>query len=121
MRSGRQLRGIRLDLASPGWSGIVYVEEAGIADLKKCADWLARMARTYPDVTDTFSIGGNPSEDPPRPFRFSYHRTGNNPTLDLAYLGGQEVRSLQFTGVPPSDFAAIFARTVKALRRRSFQ
>jgi hypothetical protein len=116
-RSGRQLRGIRVDLVLPDWSGVAYVEEAEVADLKKCADWLAKMAKTYPDVTDTFSIGGGQAEDPTRPFRLSYTRAGNNPTLYLAYLGSSQVRSLQLRGVPPSELAAIFASTVKALGR----
>jgi hypothetical protein len=114
MRPGHQVRGLRVDLAIPNWSGIVYVEEGEIVDLKKCADWLARMARTYPEVQDTFSVGGRATEDPPLAFRFSYRLMGTKPVLSLA---GPELRLMEFTGVPSSDLAAIFAGAVRALRR----
>jgi hypothetical protein len=43
MRAGR---GLRVDLALSDWTGVVYVEEGAIADLKNCADLVAKMAKT---------------------------------------------------------------------------
>jgi hypothetical protein len=109
---GHQLRGLRVDLAMPDWKGVVYVEESAIGNLKKHADWLAKMAKLYPKETGPFSDRGE-FDDPAPPLYFEYRGAGRE---GIVYLGGPGLRMFQFTGSPPSDLAAIFARAVKALR-----
>jgi hypothetical protein len=96
----------------PDWKGVAYVQESDVPIMKKAADWLAKGAKEYPKETAPFIILG-PGSDPVPPLFLSYQRVENKATL---YLGGRGLRRLQFTGVPPSGLAAIFARAVKALR-----
>ncbi|HLK61911.1 MAG TPA: hypothetical protein VKU19_00630 [Bryobacteraceae bacterium] len=110
----RQLRGVRVDLAIPHWNGVVYVDESEVEALKKRADWLAKMAKMYPHVTDTFAIGGA-ADDPVCPFYFSYNRTESYPILHVR--GPELPQRLQFTNAAPSELSAIFARAAKALNR----
>jgi hypothetical protein len=112
MHAGKQLRGVRVDLATPDWKGVVNVKEVEIPVLKKHADWLAKVAKDYPKSTDTFSNRGE-GDDPAPPLYFEYRGAGKDAIL---YLGGPGLHSLQFAGVPPSEIAVIFARAVKALK-----
>ncbi|MGO9232463.1 MAG: hypothetical protein ACLQKA_24965 [Bryobacteraceae bacterium] len=112
MHAGEQLRGVRVDLSMPGWNGVAYVQESDVSVMKKLADLLAKYAKKYPNETAPFSAL-NSHSDPTPAFFLSYQRKGNNPTL---YLGLPRSHSLEFTGVPPSDLAAIFASAAKTLR-----
>ena len=112
MHVGHQLRGVRVDLSKPDWKGVAYVQESDIPILKKDADTLAKDAKEYPKETAPFMTHGLVS-DPVPPLFLSYRRVENRATLSL---DGPGLRQLQFTGVPPSNLAAIFAGAVKALR-----
>jgi len=112
MHAGRQLREVRVDLATPAWKGVVNVKEAEIPVLKKHAEWLAKAAKHYPKSTDFFSSRGE-RDDPAPPLYFEYRGLGKDAIL---YLGGAGLHSLQFAGVPPSEIAAIFARAMKVLK-----
>jgi hypothetical protein len=70
---------------------------------------LAKLAKSYPKSTDFFSDRGE-RDDPAPPLYFEYCGLGKDAIL---YLGGPGLHSLQFTGVPPSEIAAIFARAMK--------
>jgi hypothetical protein len=68
---GGELRGVRVNLAGPDWKDVVYVEESEIAEWKKRVEWLAKMAKTYPNETGPF-VTRRPADDPPFAFYFSY-------------------------------------------------
>lgn len=112
MHGGHRLRELRVDLATADWKGVVYVKELEIALLKKHADWLAKMANDYPKSTDLFSDRGE-HDDPAPPLYVEYRGAGSDAIL---YLGGPGLRTLQFTGVAPTEIAAILVRGVKALK-----
>jgi len=112
MHVGKQVRGVRVDLSTPDWKGVLNVKEVEIAVLKKHADWLVKAAKHYPKSTDLFSDRGE-RDDPTAPLYFEYR----GPRKDaILYLGGPGLHSLQFTSVPPSEIAAIFARAIKVLK-----
>jgi len=115
MHPGQQLRGVRVDLSTAEWKGVAYIQESDVPVMKKAADWLAKCAKEYPKETAPFLAQG-PSSDPAPSLFLSYQRVENRPTSYLRYRASPGWRSLQLTGVPPSDVAAIFARAAKALR-----
>ena len=111
---GHELRGVRVELASPEYSGVVYIEGAEIAAVKARADWLARMARDYPNETAPFAIGGA-RDDPACPLAFTYQRIGSSVILRLRGL--ELIHDFELGGVAPSELVAILARAAKALKR----
>jgi len=112
MHEGQQLRGVRVDLSTPGWKGVAYVQEGDLPVMKKLADFLAKYAKKYPQETaPLYALG--PHSDPTPAFFLTYQRKGNSPNL---YLGLPGSRLLEFTGVPPSELSEIFARAAKTLR-----
>jgi hypothetical protein len=115
MHPSQQLRGVRVDLSMADWKGVAYVQESEVPVMKGAADRLAKDAKEYPKETALFTAQ-SPTSDPMPPLFLWYQRSENKPTVYVRYLGGLEVRSLQFPGVPPSEVAAILARAVKALR-----
>jgi len=112
VHAGKQLREVRADLVTSDWKSVVNVGEVEIPVLKKHADWLAKVAKDYPKSTDAFSDRGE-RDDPTPPLYFEYRGAGKDAIL---YLGGPGLRTLQFTGAPPSEIAAIFARAMKVLQ-----
>jgi len=112
MQEGQQLRGVRMDLSSADWKGVAYVQEDDVPMMRKLADLMAKVAKKDPKQTAPLYVLG-PHSDPKPAFFLTYQRKRNNPTLYLSVPGS---RSLEFTGVAPSDLAVIFARAAKALR-----
>jgi hypothetical protein len=77
MHVGKQLRGVRVDLATRDWKGVLNVKEIEIPVLNKHADWLAKAAKHDPKSRDFFSDCGE-RDDPAPPLYFEYRGLGMN-------------------------------------------